>query len=127
LAQLGIRHIAAYSPEARGRSERAFRTLQDRLPKELALAGIVTIEAANRWQKRFRRASCASRKSAGSATTTPSNGVGCRCKSRRPHFVCATARVHEYPDGQLAIFHGPHRLAGYGPDGSPRDDAKLAA
>jgi hypothetical protein len=39
LAQLGIRHIAAYSPEARGRSERAFRTLQDRLPKELALAG----------------------------------------------------------------------------------------
>jgi hypothetical protein len=35
LAQLGIRHIAAYSPEARGRSERAFRTLQDRLPKEL--------------------------------------------------------------------------------------------
>ena len=85
LAQLGIRHIAAYSPEARGRSERAFRTLQDRLPKELALAGIVTIEAANRWQKRFRRASCASRKSAGSATTTPSNGVGCLCKSRRPH------------------------------------------
>src|SRR6266849_5333815 len=49
LAQLGIRHIAAYSPEARGRSERAFRTLQDRLPKELALAGIVTLEAANRW------------------------------------------------------------------------------
>ena len=85
LAQLGIRHIAAYSPEARGRSERAFRTLQDRLPKELALAGIVTIEAANRWQKRFRRASCASGKSAGSATTTPSNGVGCRCKSRQPH------------------------------------------
>src|SRR5207237_2298497 len=49
LAQLGIRHIAAYSPEARGRSERAFRTLQDRLPKELALAGIATIEVANRW------------------------------------------------------------------------------
>jgi transposase len=49
LAQLGIRHIAAYSPEARGRSERAFRTLQDRLPKELALAGIATLEAANRW------------------------------------------------------------------------------
>jgi len=35
--------------------------------------------------------------------------------------------VHEYPDEQLAIFHGPHRLAEYGPDGSPRDDAKLAA
>ena len=49
LEQLGIEHIAAYSPQARGRSERVFRTLQDRLPKELRLAGIETIEAANRW------------------------------------------------------------------------------
>lgn len=49
LAQLGIGHIAAYSPQARGRSERAFRTLQDRLPKELRLAGITGLEAANRW------------------------------------------------------------------------------
>ena len=49
LAQLGIRHIAAYSPEARGRSERMFGTLQDRLVKELADAGIQTIEAANRF------------------------------------------------------------------------------
>lgn len=48
LQQLGIEHIPAYSPEARGRSERAFRTLQDRLPKELALQGITEIEAANR-------------------------------------------------------------------------------
>jgi hypothetical protein len=47
LRQLGVEHIAAYSPEARGRSERAFRTLQDRLPKELALAGITTVAAAN--------------------------------------------------------------------------------
>lgn len=49
LAQLGIEHIAAYSPQARGRSERLFRTLQDRLPKELRLAGIETVEAANVW------------------------------------------------------------------------------
>lgn len=49
LAQLGIEHIPGYSPEARGRSERAFRTLQDRWPKDLRLAGITTIEAANRW------------------------------------------------------------------------------
>jgi transposase len=49
LAQLGIEHIASYSPQARGRSERAFRTLQDRLPKELRLAGIEDVEAANRW------------------------------------------------------------------------------
>lgn len=47
LAQLGIEHIPAYSPEARGRSERTFRTLQDRLPKELQLAGITDMDAAN--------------------------------------------------------------------------------
>jgi len=47
MAQLGIQMIPAYSPEARGRSERMFRTLQDRLVKELALAGIDTMEAAN--------------------------------------------------------------------------------
>jgi hypothetical protein len=37
---LGVEHIAAYSPQARGRSERLFQTLQDRLVKELALAAI---------------------------------------------------------------------------------------
>ena len=47
LALLGVEHIAAYSPEARGRSERMFATLQDRLVKELALAGITSVEAAN--------------------------------------------------------------------------------
>lgn len=49
LACLGVNHIAAYSPQARGRSERVFQTLQDRLVKELALAGISTVEAANRF------------------------------------------------------------------------------
>jgi hypothetical protein len=49
LLRLGIEHIAAYSPEARGRSERAFRTLQDQLPKVFRLAGITTVEAANAW------------------------------------------------------------------------------
>jgi transposase len=49
LAHLGVEHIAAYSPQARGRSERVFHTLQDRLTKELALAAITTVEAANAW------------------------------------------------------------------------------
>jgi hypothetical protein len=49
MAQLGIEMIAAYSPEARGRSERAFRTHQDRLPRELAAAGITDMEQANRY------------------------------------------------------------------------------
>lgn len=51
LGQLGIQMIAAYSPEARGRSERMFKTWQDRLPKELALAGITTMAATNRFIK----------------------------------------------------------------------------
>lgn len=50
LKQLGIEHIPSYSPEARGRMERVFRTLQDRLPKELRLAGIGDdVAAANRF------------------------------------------------------------------------------
>ena len=47
LERLGVEHIAAYSPQARGRSERVFHTLQDRLVKELALKEIDTVEAAN--------------------------------------------------------------------------------
>jgi hypothetical protein len=49
LDRLGIEHIPAYSPEARGRSERMFGTLQDRLPKELKLAGIGDVASANRF------------------------------------------------------------------------------
>ena len=49
LSHLQIRMIAAYSPEARGRSERAFGTHQGRLPQELKLAGITTMVAANRY------------------------------------------------------------------------------
>ena len=45
LEQLGIELIPAYSPEARGRSERMFGTLQGRLPQELRLAGITHMEA----------------------------------------------------------------------------------
>ena len=49
MQQLGIEMIAAYSPEARGRSERMFSTHQARLPRELALMGITNMEAANRY------------------------------------------------------------------------------
>lgn len=49
LKQLGIKHIHAYSPEARGRSERMFGTLQSRLPKELSMMGITTLDEANRY------------------------------------------------------------------------------
>jgi hypothetical protein len=49
MSHLGIQMIPAYSPEARGRSERAFRTHQDRIPKELAVHGITTLQAANEY------------------------------------------------------------------------------
>lgn len=49
LDQLGIEMIPAYSPEARGRSERAFGTHQGRLPRELAAEGITDMEAANHY------------------------------------------------------------------------------
>jgi len=52
LTQLGIEMIPAYSPQARGRGERNFQTWQGRLPQELRLRGVGTIEAANRFLKR---------------------------------------------------------------------------
>jgi len=144
LEQLGIEHIAAYSPEARGRSERAFRTLQDRLPKELALAGITTVAAANAWlaatympEHNARFAVAAEQEGSGFVADAAGawrdilciqedrvvgndNTVSWRRQrlqlppSRlRPHFVRATVRVREYPDGTVSVFLGPHRLADY--------------
>lgn len=55
LRDLGIRMIPAYSPQARGRSERSFRTWQGRLPQELRIRGIVTLEEANRFLKSYVR------------------------------------------------------------------------
>lgn len=49
MKHLRIDRIAAYSPAARGRSERAFATHQGRLPKELALAGVTDMNRANRY------------------------------------------------------------------------------
>lgn len=57
LGELGIEMIPAYSPQARGRSERSFGTWQGRLPQELRLHGITTLEAANRFlQQHYVRA-----------------------------------------------------------------------
>jgi hypothetical protein len=148
LKQLGIEHIAAYSPQARGRSERAFSTLQDRLPKELKLAGISTIETANRWLSETYMAAhnkqfAIDAEQEGSAFVADAMGawreILCVQEDRtvgndntvkwqrltlqlppnrlRTHFVKATVRVHEYPDGKLAVYWGPHRLAEYGADG----------
>jgi hypothetical protein len=150
LAQLGIEHIAAYSPEARGRCERAFRTLQDRLPKELALAGIPDdVTAANRFIReiylpRHNAQFAVAPAEGGSAfvpvaeaqwrdvlcvqeerVVAPDNTVAWRGERlqipphpARAHFVRAKVRVHEYGDGELALFHGPRCLVRW-PAASP--------
>ncbi len=119
LSQLGIEHIAAYSPQARGRSERAFSTLQDRLVKELVLAGINSVPAANQFIRsrylpdhnaRFAQppeepdsgfvpstrsgTSSAARKTGLSATTTPcaSRDCPCSCRRARPGRISSRPR-----------------------------------
>ncbi len=148
LAQLGIEHIAAYSPQARGRSERIFRTLQDRLPKELDLAGVADLDAANRfiaeiflpdYNARFAVAAAEPGTAFVAVVRAQWQDVLCVQEERivrndntvafqglrlqipqsrlRPHFVKAKVRVHQYPDGTHAIFHGPKCLARYRADG----------
>ncbi len=53
LVEMGVTVIPAHSPQAKGRVERLFATFQDRLVKELRLAGITTLEAANRFLEEY--------------------------------------------------------------------------
>lgn len=158
LAQLGIELIAAYSPEARGRSERMFGTLQKRLPQELRLAGITAMADANRflaetfWPAHNARFASPAEETAtafvpfagdiadilcvqhervvAADNTVRYNGRTLQIPAdrHRHHYVKAAVRVHEYPDGDLAVFHGPRRLARYDGDGNEIDDqARRAA
>ena len=151
LHQLGIELIPAYSPEARGRSERMFGTLQKRLPQELRLAGITKMAEANRFLKEIYLPLHNARFQVTPETDasafvpftgalddilcvqeerTVSNDNTVRYKRRllqlpadrhRRHYVKATVRVHEYPDGTLAVLHGPRCLARYRATGEPID------
>ena len=58
LRDLGVQMIPAYSPQARGRSERNFGTWQGRLPQELRLRGIQTVEEANEFLRKHYIAEC---------------------------------------------------------------------
>ena len=139
LAQLGIELIPAYSPEARGRSERMFGTLQKRLPQELRLAGITDMVEANRFLKEVflpqHNARFATPAEDRGTAFVPFTGalddILCIHEERtvsnavrykrlalqipagrhRRHYVKARVRVHEYPDGTMAVFHGPRCLA----------------
>ena len=157
LAQLGIRHIPSYSPEARGRMERVFGTLQQRLPPELRRAGAGTLEAGNRYlRERFVPAYNARfgkpAAEEGTAFVAYAGGVSLRdvlsvqedrvvgrdncvawagrslqipAQRHRRHYVRATVRVHEYPDGTLAIFDGPRCLVRYDASGAMTEPAAV--
>lgn len=143
LAELGIEHIASYSPEGRGRMERVFGTLQQRLPPMLRLQGIGTIEEANRYlcesyifdhNDRFavapaeegdafvpfvgdlRAALCVKHERVvGNDNCVRFEGRILQIPEQRHrrHFVKVAVQVREYRDATLAIYHGPRRLAGY--------------
>ena len=156
LMQLGIELIPAYSPEARGRSERMFGTLQKRLPQELRLAGITDMAEANRFLKELylplHNARFAVPAEGKGAAFVPFAGalddILCVHADRvvgndntvryrrlilqippdrhRHHYVKARVRVHEYPDRTLALFHGPRCLARYNADGEPIETRQAA-
>jgi hypothetical protein len=155
LKQLGIEHIPSYSPEGRGRMERLFGTLQSRLPPLMRQEGLASIEAANRWlatvyipQHNARFAVAATEEGTafvpfvgalddilcvqdervvGNDNTVRYAGRVLQIPEQRHrrHFVKAAVRVHAYPDGRLAIFHGPRRLADYEADGTLIDQIRL--
>ncbi|RJT26514.1 hypothetical protein D3227_37225 [Mesorhizobium waimense] len=149
LARLGVEHIPAYSPEARGRSERMFSTLQQRLPRELALAGVTDVEAANRFiadvylqahNVRFARPPEIAESAFVAADPDQLAEILCIEEERivgrdntivfgrlrlqlppspiRHHYVRANVKVRQYPNGSLAVFHGPRRIARYAAEGA---------
>jgi len=151
LGQLGIEHIPAYSPQARGRSERMFETLQGRLPQELRAAGITNMHAANRflveiYLPEHNRLFAITPEEPGSAFVPFAGNLKdtlCVHQNRvvgndntvrykrlvlqipedrhHHHYVKASVRVHEYPDGTLSIFSGPRKLAAYDAKGAMKE------
>ena len=148
LAELGIEHIPSYSPEGRGRMERVFGTLQQRLPPMLRLNGIATIEEANRYLgetyifEHNDRFAVAAAEEGDAFVPFVGDLAGVLCvkhervvgndncvrfeglvlqipeQRHRRHFVKVTVQVRQYGDGSLTIYHGPRRLAGYTGDGA---------
>ena len=147
MAQLGIELIPAYYPQARGRPERMFGTLHKRLPQELRLKSITTIEEANRFLAEedlpahnkifaispsgegeafvpyagdYKDILCVQeeRVVTGDNTVRDKNRtLQIPADSHRHHDVKARVRVHDYPNGQIAICHGPRKLAQFNAEG----------
>jgi transposase len=149
LQQLGIELIAAHSPQARGRKERLYGTLQGRWPQELRLAGITTVAEANAWLTttgiaRFNARFQVAPAQDGTAfipataaldrvfavqherTVAADNTVALGKKhlqlgaSRlRCHFVRCRVLVHEHLDDTFSITYGPHVIGRFDANGQP--------
>ena len=147
MKELGIEMIPSYSPQARGRCERCFGTLQGRLPQELAREGIREMAAANEYLRgywpRFNAVFGVRAEEAGGAFVplleVDLNEILCLKETRtvrndncvayngkvlqippqrhRIHYVRAQVEVREYEDGCLAVFHNQLTLGRYDPDG----------
>jgi transposase len=139
LEQLGTTFIAAQSPQAKGRVERLWGVLQDRLTSELRLAQACDLESANRVLRRFiadynRRFARASREAAPAWRPVPANveRICCfqhprvvsndnvvqwqgRClqippQSRRFSFAGAKVQLCQTLDGRVSVYYGDTRL-----------------
>ena len=149
LGQLGIRRIVAYSPQARGRKERFYRTVQGRWPQELRLRGVDHHGrgqrlAPGRRHRRLQPPVCGPAAQAGTAFVPPPTGLKrvftiqhertvsnantvqfhrrvlqIGATPLRCHFVRCRVTVHEHLDETLSITYGPHTIARFTRDGEP--------
>ena len=139
LQQLGVTFIAAQSPQAKGRIERLWGVLQDRLTSELRLAGSCDLDSANRVLRRFvtdynRRFARSPRDDAKAWRPAPENLERICCfthdrvvsndnvvqwdshclqihpQPRRYSFAGAKVQLHHALDGRIALYYGDTRL-----------------
>jgi transposase len=157
LHELGVQMIPAYSPEARGRSERNFGTWQGRLPQELRLHQIRTLEGANQFlrgyvaefNRRFQVAAaqrgnafvpCRGRdlerifslqfeRSVNRDNTVSFQNLSLQIERVRWRATLAGCQVvvHQHLDETLSLTHGPHCLGRYTAQGEALETTKMPA
>jgi transposase len=157
LQQLGIELIAAYSPQARGRKERLYGTLQGRWPQELRVRGVTTVSAANAWLQTEGVAAFNARftvpaAQAGSAFVPAPPGLerifsiqherivghdntvrfGRQVLQLGPtplrwNFVKCRVTVHQHLEGTLSVTYGPHTIARFTAEGQPLSEISAAS
>jgi len=145
MAELGIESIAAYSPQAKGRIERLWNTLQDRMTKELRLANITTSEQANaflpafieRFNTRFAKAPQDPQSAwvplppeldfpyyfaigdTRKVRTDHCISFNSQLLQLEPSLVGQTVSVHVVPEGDIYVYHAERRIA-YRPVPAPQ-------